>query len=126
MKVVVDMNLSVQWAGYLRERGHEAKHWMEIGSFDAADEEIIDYRRNDGAVILTGDLDFSTLHAVHGTNKPSVVQLRSKDRLPASAGPLVNRALTVGAGNLNLGAIVTISATRMCVAKLPICSTEPR
>ncbi len=120
------MNLSVGWTAYLRERGHDAKHWSEIGSFDAPDAEIMEHCRKEGAIILSGDLDFATLHAIHGTDKPSVVQLRSKDRLPASIGPLVNRALTVGAGNLDSGAIVTISATRMRVAKLPIGSTEPR
>ena len=126
MKVVIDMNLSVAWVAYLRERGHDAEHWSRIGGHDSEDFEIMTYCRNEDAVILSGDLDFATIHAIEGSSKPSVIQLRARNKLPASEGPLVSRALTIGARNLMLGAIVTISSTRMRVAKLPIATTEPR
>jgi predicted nuclease of predicted toxin-antitoxin system len=126
LKVVIDMNLSISWAAYLRERGHDAKHWTDIGTPDAEDLEIMEYCRKVDAIILSGDLDFTTIHAIEGSSKPSIIQLRSKNRLPAGEGPLVARALTIGASNLALGAIVTISSTRMRVAKLPIASTDPR
>lgn len=126
MKVVIDMNLSIAWVAYLRERGHDAEHWSRLGAHDSEDLEIMDYCRNEDAVILSGDLDFETIHAIEGSSKPSVIQLRARNKLPASEGPLVARALTIGARNLMLGAIVTISSTRMRVAKLPIATTEPR
>ena len=126
MKVVVDMNLSITWVSYLRARGHDVEHWSSIGAHDSKDFEIMEYCRGEDAVVLTGDLDFATLHAIDGSTKPSVIQLRAQDKLPASEGPLVARALTIGARNLQLGAIVTISSARMRVAKLPIATTEPR
>jgi predicted nuclease of predicted toxin-antitoxin system len=126
LKVVIDMNLSVAWVGYLRERGHDAEHWSSIGFHDSDDVEIMEHCRKHNAVILTGDLDFGMLHAFEGTSKPSVIQLRARDKLPESQGRLVARALTLGARDLALGAVVTITATRMRVAKLPIGNTDPR
>jgi len=41
MKFVIDMNLSPQWIGVLRSAGHEAKHWSDVGRFDAPEVEIL-------------------------------------------------------------------------------------
>ena len=124
MKVVIDMNLSLQWADYLNGRGHEATHWSSIGDRDAKDEVIAEYCSREGAVVLSGDLDFAAYHAVHGTSKPSVIQLRAKDLLPIDLGSLVVRDLTIANMQIVKGAIVTIKGTRMRVTKLPIGNTE--
>jgi predicted nuclease of predicted toxin-antitoxin system len=126
LKVIVDVNLSATWADFLRERGHEAEHWSHVGAHDADDREIMAYAAKLDAIILTGDMDFAEIHAFENSVKPSVIQIRAKDMLPAAQGHLVVRALTIGAMNLKLGAVVTIKASRMRVAKLPIGTTEPR
>lgn len=41
MKVLVDMNLSPAWVGYLVEAGHEAAHWSNLGPADAPDVEVL-------------------------------------------------------------------------------------
>ena len=82
--------------------------------------------RDADAIILTGDMDFAEIHAFESSVKPSVIQLRAKDMLPAALGALVVRALTIGGSNLALGAVITIKGERMRIAKLPIGTTEPR
>jgi predicted nuclease of predicted toxin-antitoxin system len=126
LKVIIDVNLSALWAAYLRDRGHEAEHWSSIGAHNAEDSEIMFYAAANNAVILTGDMDFAEIHAYENSVKPSVIQIRAKDMLPSAQGPMVVRALTIGASNLEFGAVVTIKATRMRIAKLPIGTTEPR
>ena len=126
MKVVVDVNLSAAWVGYLQDRGHEVEHWSRVGAHDADDREIMAYAAQTGAIILTGDMDFAEIHAFENSVKPSIIQLRAKDMLPTAQGPMVVRALTIGATHLELGAVVTIKSSRMRVSKLPIGTTEPR
>jgi predicted nuclease of predicted toxin-antitoxin system len=126
LKVTIDVNLSAAWAKYLQGRGHEAKHWSEIGEHNAEDRVIMAYAAENGAVILTGDMDFAEIHAFENSVKPSVIQIRAKDMLPPAQGPLMARALTIGGSDLELGAVVTIKGTRMRIAKLPIATTEPR
>lgn len=124
--MIVDVNLSATWAQYLRERGHDAEHWTGIGDHTAEDTEIMAYAVQHDAVILTGDMDFASIHAFEQSTKPSIIQLRAKDLLPSAQGHLVARALTIGASNLRLGAVITIKASRMRIAKLPIGNTDPR
>ena len=126
MKVIIDVNLSSVWAKYLQDRGHEANHWSALGEHNAKDHVIMAYAAEKNAVILTGDMDFAEIHAFENSIKPSVIQIRAKDLLPTAQGPWVARALTIGASDLELGAVVTIKGTRMRIAKLPIATTEPR
>ncbi len=118
------MNMAVEWIAYLRERGHEAAHWSGIGSYDADDTEIMAYGAEHGAVILSNDLDFGRLHAMAGTRKPSVVQIRAPDLRPASIGHYVARAFTLTADSLDRGAVVTVMPPRVRVTTLPIGMTD--
>jgi len=75
MKVLVDMNLSPDWAGFLAEAGFEAVHWSKVGSKSAT--ELMKWAAENDHIVLTADLDFGAiLAATHGI-KPSVVQMRS-------------------------------------------------
>ena len=53
MKIIVDMNLSPGWAGFLTRNGIEAVHWSYIGSPDADDIEILTYAKDNDFTILT-------------------------------------------------------------------------
>jgi predicted nuclease of predicted toxin-antitoxin system len=125
LKVIIDMNLSVRWENFLKERGFDCQHWWKIGAGSDSDNVIAKYCRASGAVVLTADLDFAEQHAFHGTRKPSVIQLRASDLLLTALGQLVARAFTVANESLNRGAIVTITPGKTRVAKLPIGNTEP-
>ncbi len=83
MKLVVDNCLPLSWAGFLRQRGHTASHWRDVGSANATDAEIMRWAREQGAVVLTHDLDFTKLLFQARTALPSVIQLRVDDVRPA-------------------------------------------
>ena len=120
MKIVVDMNLSPEWVGVLRERGFAAQHWSEAGDPRAADAEIMQWAREHGAVVFTHDLDFGMLLAHSRAGGPSVIQVRTQDVSPAALGATVLAVLAAQRAAIEAGAIVTIEKDRSRVRILPI------
>ena len=66
MKLRVDMNLSPRWVEALGEGDIEAVHWSTIGAHDALDSVIMAYAKEHGYIVLTHDLDFSSILAATG------------------------------------------------------------
>ena len=64
MKILVDMNLSPVWVGFLAGNDIEAVHWSSIGSSTAPDSEIMTYAKTHNFSVLTTDLDFGFILAV--------------------------------------------------------------
>ena len=120
MKLLVDMNLSPKWAGFLAAAGFEARHWSALGSATAPDSEIMRHARDHDFVVLTSDLDFGTILAVTHGDKPSVVQIRSDDLTFESIGKQVVEALNQLADELKNGALVTIEPQRTRLRILPL------
>lgn len=113
MKILVDECLAPSWTEYLREFGFEAIYWTEIGERGDEDIEILEWAESNDHVILTRDLDFSSLLAWHGLAKPSVVQLRTGDSLPdKGTGEMVANILRTAAESLAIGAIVSIDVEK--------------
>jgi len=78
------------------------------------------YAAEHGFVVLTHDLDFSTiLAATHGT-KPSVVQIRSENLSPTSIGDTLIAALQQMAPELAAGALLTIDPSQTRLRLLPL------
>lgn len=68
MKLLVDMNLSPRWISLLREAGWEAVHWSSLGKGNEPDSDIMAYAAEHDYVVITHDLDFSSiLVAMRGT-----------------------------------------------------------
>jgi predicted nuclease of predicted toxin-antitoxin system len=82
VKVVIDMNLSVERTPILHLEELDAVHWREVGGISDADVVIFDWEQKNGAVILTQDLDFPWLLASTIAVGPSVVLLRLRNELP--------------------------------------------
>ena len=122
MKLVIDMNLSPRWVGFLAgaDAGIEAVHWSELGPGDAPDVEIMAFAGTHGHVVRTHDLDFSAILAATHGDKPSVVQVRSEDVSPEAIGAAVVAALRQSAGDLAEGALLTVEPNRMRVRILPL------
>ncbi len=120
MKLIVDMNLSPRWVSVLADVGIEAAHWSTLGAKNAPDSEIMAYASANNYVVLTHDLDFSTILAASHGEKPSVVQIRAEDVSPDVIGKPVIAALRQMADELEEGALLTIdpSRTRLCVLPL--------
>ena len=120
MKILIDMNLSPQWAGVLREAGFEAEHWSRLGKANAQDEELFTYARSGGWVIFTHDLDSGTLLAYTQAVSPSVIQIRGQNLDPAAAGPILVQVLNQFAEELRLGALLTLDERHKRVRLLPL------
>jgi len=113
LKILIDECLAPSWTALLQASGFQALYWTEIGARGEQDIEILKWAESNQHVILTRDLDFSSLLAWHGLGKPSVVQLRTGDSLPdRGTGELVVGIILSAAEALKQGAIVTIHVER--------------
>lgn len=120
MKLLIDMNLSPKWTGFLVSSGFDATHWSGVGAANAPDSEIMGFARAGGYVVLTSDLDFGTILAVTHGDKPSVVQLRSDTLTHESIGKQVVNALRQLKIDLERGALVTVEPERTRLRILPL------
>ena len=108
MRILIDMNLSRAWEPFLALYGHEARHWSTIGDSRARDPDIIGWAREHRFVVMTNDLDFPRILAHSREGRPSIVLLRGQPLLPAGRGAVLLQALDQCAGELEMGAIVTL------------------
>ena len=120
MRFVIDMNLSPEWVSVLHSGGHEAKHWSDVGRFDAPDIEILNWARENACVIFTNDLDFGAIIASTYATFPSVIQLRDLDVTPTANAEILLRAVSDYAEQLKSGALISIDARKSRVHILPI------
>jgi len=114
------MNLSPEWAAYLRSAGHDARHWSDVGRWDAPDAEFLEWSRRSGAVVLTNDLDFGHELALTHADSPSVIQIRSADLRPGTIGKAVKRAIDLGAASIASGALLTVDGRKVRMRQLPL------
>jgi predicted nuclease of predicted toxin-antitoxin system len=80
-RLLVDMNLSIEWISLLRAAGHEAVHWSEVGDPRAPDTVLMQWAIANGYAVFTHDLDFGTMLALSGADGPSVLQAPEADEL---------------------------------------------
>ncbi len=120
MKILLDMNLSPSWVGFLQQEGFEAVHWSNVGDPRASDVAIMSWARQNGFLVFSHDLDFSALLAATQAAGPSVVQVRTQDVMPEAIGRDVVRVLRLRAGEIERGAVVSIDKVTSRVRVLPI------
>lgn len=126
MRFLVDANLSPRVAVSLTGAGFESVHVSDVDLLTAADPAIVSYAAANGLVIVSADTDFGELLAVsRGAVRPSVVLLRSADRLtPDKQAALLAANLPVVADELKAGALVSIARGRVRIRSLPILAAE--
>jgi predicted nuclease of predicted toxin-antitoxin system len=93
VKILVDMNLSPAWCGFLQDAGWEAVHWFHVGDPRAPDAEVMQWALKGDFVLLTHDLDFTALLAATKATGPSVVQVRTQRVATADLVPLLVKIL---------------------------------
>lgn len=122
MRLLIDANLSLKVAVALGKAGLESVHVCDVGLLTAPDRSILEYAADNALVIVFADSDFGELLAAsRGATRPSVILLRSADRLTSNEqAALLAANLPVVAGDLEAGAMVTIARGRMRVRSLPI------
>lgn len=120
MKLLVDMNLSPEWAAVLTQAGWEAVHWSQVGNPRADDAEIMAWARQNSCVVFTHDLDFGSMLALTQADGPSVIQVRTQDVTPAATGKLVAAALRQFEQELEKGALIVLDESRARARVLPL------
>src|SRR5262249_12308064 len=120
VKVVVDMNLSVEWVPLLEQHGWEAVHWSTVGDPRAADQTIMSWARDNGYVVFTHDLDFGTALALTHAAGRGVIEARGQIVLPEDLGNVVVAAVRQHDGDLAAGALVVVEESKNRVRVLPI------
>jgi predicted nuclease of predicted toxin-antitoxin system len=119
MRILIDMNLSPDWAPLLQQHGWSAVHWSTVGDPRAADREIMAWALANQHVVFTHDLDCGTALALSHAAGPSVLQIRGQDVLPDHMGFVVIAALRQHESDLAAGALIVIDAKRFRVRVLP-------
>jgi predicted nuclease of predicted toxin-antitoxin system len=121
VRLLIDANLSPRVAERLRVAGHEAVHVDQIGLLGATDTIILAHAAAERQVIVSADTDFGDLLAVSRADRPSVVLLRSADRLtPDQQADLLVANLPTIEPELIAGALASIARGRMRVRPLPV------
>ncbi len=112
LRIVVDMNLSVEWVPFLEQAGWPTLHWSSVGGPRADDAMIMAWALAQGRMVFTHDLDFGTALALTHANGPSVFQVRTQRVLPEHIGVLVVATIKQFATDLSAGALVVFDEAR--------------
>ena len=118
--LLLDMNLSPDWAPVLQQHGWQAVHWSDVGDPRASDREIMDWAVAHQYVVFTHDLDFGAMLALSHESGPSVLQVRAENVLPDYLEDSVIAALTQHEADLSSGALVVVDESRSRVRVLSI------
>jgi len=120
LRFLADMNLSPLTVADLRKEGYEITRVSSLLPANATDEDILGFARRHGWVVITQDLDFSTLLALGGYDRPSVVTLRLTNTTPSVVTRRLRQILPQIEAFLSGGHAITIDDTTIRVRNLPI------
>ena len=120
VRLVVDMNLSVEGVAELARHGWPAVHWSSVGDPRADDSAVMAWALANGRVVFTHDLGFGTMLALTHAAGPSVLQVRGQSVLPEDIGPVVIAALRQYGAALAAGALVVVEVKKSRVRVLPL------
>jgi len=120
LRLLADMNIPPKTVALLRERGWDIVRISDLLPVDAEDEQVLERARAEGRVVVTHDLDFSTLLAVGGHDRPSLLTLRLATADPEAVAQRLLQVLPEVADALQEGAAVTVEEATVRIRRLPI------
>jgi len=120
MKLLIDMNLSPKLANMLVAENVESVHWSMISGWDAKDSEIFNYAIQNDYIVVTCDLDFSTMLSMTSGCKPSIIQIRIQNVSWTELAEVINKSIKQCTNELESGAILTIDAKKLRLRLLPL------
>lgn len=121
MKLLLDMNVPPGWVARLDEAGFETRHWSTVGVPSDPDVVVLAWAKANAFVLVTHDLDFSSILAATSDDAPSVVQLRGQDLFADREFHALVTALGRHADEIGRGALLSIDeeASRVRILPLP-------
>ena len=120
MKLLLDQGLPRGTIRHLAELGIAAEHVGDLGMAKATDAKILESARERQAVVVTLDSDFHTLLATSRAVSPSVVRIRIEGLKGEPLASILGRVLAEAETELKAGAVVSVTADRIRVRRLPI------
>lgn len=120
LRFLVDMNLSPRIVTDLRQQEWDILRVSQVLPMDAPDSEILEFARQQNRVIITQDLDFSSLLALGGYKKPSLITFRLSVPDPETVTRKLLESLPDIEEKLLEGCAVVIDDRRVRVRLLPI------
>jgi predicted nuclease of predicted toxin-antitoxin system len=120
LSLLLDQGLPRSTTAILAERGFVISHVGELGMAKATDQQIIDFAREQGSVVITLDADFHSLLAVSEEQSPSVVRIRIEHLKGPDVAQIIEQVLAHAESDLESGALVTVNEKSIRVHQLPI------
>ena len=120
MRFLVDMNLAIEVAVWLRAQGHDAIHLREVRLNELGDQAVLAKAAAEKRVVVTFDLDFADIAAAAGAAPVAVILLRLRSAQTARVVDRLRRILASVGPALEKGAVVVVEEARVRVRRLPI------
>jgi predicted nuclease of predicted toxin-antitoxin system len=114
------MNISPLTVEQLRARGWNISRVSEIMEKESSDIDILIYAQMQNKVVITQDLDFSTLLALRGYTKPSVINLRLENPRPDLVSARIIDVVSMMQKELEEGVVISVDETSARYKNLPI------
>jgi predicted nuclease of predicted toxin-antitoxin system len=93
LKFLIDMPVTPDAGPHLRAAGHDAIHAVDVGLARSADSQLLEVARHEERVIITADLDYPRLIALHQADRPGVILFRGGSYSDAQMLALLDRVL---------------------------------
>lgn len=120
LRLLGNMNISPKTVAALRRHGWDIVRVADLLPVHAPDTDILELARREHRVVVTQDLDFSTLVALAGLNQPSLVTLRLSDSDPERVTKRLLAVLPKIEDRLRQGCATTVEDTTVRIRPLPI------
>ena len=120
LEFLANMNISPLTVEGLRKIGWNIIRVSEILDKRTKDIEILTYAQDHNKVVITQDLDFSTLLAVRGFRKPSVINLRFGNARPDFVMDRITEIVVEMEKELEEGIVISVDETSARYRNLPI------
>jgi predicted nuclease of predicted toxin-antitoxin system len=118
--LLANMNISPQTVGDLCAAGWDTVRVSQLLPPTATDEEILELARNENRAVVTQDLDFSTLLALGGHDRPSLIAVRTTSSDPGFITQRLLNTLPCVEQQLDQGCVVTIEDASYRIRSLQI------
>jgi len=116
---LADMNISPQTVKSIRYCDYSIVRVSEILPANSTDLQILSRARQEHLVVITQDLDFSTLVALGGQIVPSLITIRMSDSSPEKVTERLLQVLSEIKEIIPLGYSIIITDTHHRLRKLP-------
>jgi predicted nuclease of predicted toxin-antitoxin system len=120
LKFLVDMPVTPQAVPHLEGKGHEAAHASSIGLATEPDSVLLEHAQHHAQIIITADLDFPRLLAIHKDQTPGVILFRGGSYSDAEMLALLDRVLVRVSEHDLQHSITVVDRNRVRVHRLPL------